>query len=62
MSELLFIDIKTLNGGVFQFYQTVLILKLLEATGMDHCNGFTTPTKVEAPLGTDSNCPYYRRY
>ena len=22
---------------------------------MEHCNGFPTPTKVEAPLGTDNN-------
>ena len=22
---------------------------------MDHCNGFPTPTKVEAPLGKDAN-------
>ena len=22
---------------------------------MEHCNGFPTPTKIEAPLGTDTN-------
>ena len=52
MSEFLHVDIKTLDNGEFQFFQTGLILKVLEATGMDHCNGLTTPTKFEAPLGT----------
>ena len=55
MSEFLGIDIKTLDYGEFQFCQTVLILKVLEATGMDHCNGLPTPTKVDAHLGTDMN-------
>ena len=55
MSYFLGIDIKTLDDSVFQFYQNVLIQKLLEATGMEHCNGSTKPTKVEAPLGTDKN-------
>ena len=36
-------------------FQTRLIRKVLEATGMEHCNGLPTPTKVEAPLGTDAN-------
>ena len=65
MSEFLVIDIKTLDDGRFQFCQNGLIRKVLEATGMEHCNGFPTPTKVEAPLGTDVNgseakidCPY----
>ena len=53
MSELLGIDIKTLDDGVFQFFQTGLIRKVLEAIGIEDCNGFPTPTKVEAPLGTD---------
>ena len=53
VSELLDIDIKTLDYGGVQFYQTVLICKVLEDTGMEHCNGFPTPTKVDAPLGTD---------
>ena len=35
--------------------QTGLIRKSLEATGMEDCNGLPTPTKVEAPLGTDVN-------
>ena len=55
MSEFLSIDIKALDNGGFQFFQTGLIRKVLEATGMEDCNGFTTPTKVEAPLGTDVN-------
>ena len=56
MSEFLGIDIKTLDDGGFQFCQTGFIRKVLEATGMDHCNVLPTPTKVEAPLGTDNNC------
>ena len=55
MSELLGIDIKTLYNGGFQFCQTGLIRKVLEATGMEHSNGLPTPTKVEAPLGLDVN-------
>ena len=55
MSEFLGIDIKTLDDVGVQFYQTGLNHKDLEATGMEHCNGFPTPTKVEAPLGTDAN-------
>ena len=55
MSEFLGIDIKTLDNGRFQFCQTGLIRKVLEATGMEKCNGLPTPTKVDAPLGTDEN-------
>ena len=55
MSEFLGIDIKTLDNGGFQFCQTGLIRKVLEATGMEHSNGLPTPIKVEAPLGTDIN-------
>ena len=55
MSEFLGIDIKTLDNGGFQFFQTGLIRKVLESTVMEHCNGLTTPTKVEAPLGTGAN-------
>ena len=55
MSEFLGIDIKTLYDCRFQFCQTVLIRKVLEATRMEHSNGLLTPTKVEAPLGTDAN-------
>ena len=36
-------------------FQTGLIHKVLEATGMEHCNGLPTPTKVEAPVETDAN-------
>ena len=55
VSDFLGIDIKTFYCGEFQFYQTGLIRKVLEYTGMEHCNGFPTPTKVGAPLGTDDN-------
>ena len=55
MFEFLGNDIKTLEDGGFQFCQTGLIRKLLEATGMEHCNGLPTPTKIEAPLGTYAN-------
>ena len=55
MSECLGIDIKTLDDGGFQFCKTGLIQKVLEATGMEHCNGLPTPTKVEANLGTYAN-------
>ena len=46
VSEFLGIYIKTLYYGGFQFCQTGLIRKFLEATGMEHCNGFPTHTKV----------------
>ena len=62
MSEFLGIDIKTLNDGGFQFCLTGLIHKVLEATGMEHCNGLSTPTKVEAPLGTYANGSEAKRY
>ena len=55
VSEFWGIDIKTLYDVGFQFCQTGLIRKVLEATGMEHYNGFPTPTKVEAHLGTDAN-------
>ena len=55
MSEFLGIDMKTLDNGGFQFCQTGSIHKVLEATGMEHFNGLPTPTKVEAPLGTEVN-------
>ena len=55
MPEFLGIDIKTLYDGGFQFCQTGLIRKVLEATGKVNCNGLPTPTMVEAPLGTDLN-------
>ena len=55
VSEFLGIDIKTLDYGVFQFCQTGLIRKILEATDMEHCNGLPTRTKVESPLGVYAN-------
>ena len=53
MSDLLCIDIKKLDDGVFQFYQTRLTRKVWEDTGMEHYNGFPPPNKVETPLGID---------
>ena len=44
-----------MDDGGFQFCQTGFILKVLEATGMEHFNGLQTPTKVEEPLGTYEN-------
>ena len=32
-----------------------MIRKVLEATGIEHCNGLPIPTKVEAYLVTDAN-------
>ena len=55
MSELIFIDIKTLKHFVFKFYQTGFVFKVLEATGMVRCNGLPTLTNVESPLGIDDN-------
>ena len=55
MYEFLGIDIKTSDNIGFQFYQTGLIRKVLEETGTNHCNGFTTPNKVESTLATDDN-------
>ena len=40
---------------VYFSFQTGLVSKVLETTGIEHCNGLPTPTKVEAPLGTDAN-------
>ena len=56
MYEFLGIDIKTLDDGGSQLYQNGLILKFLEYRGMEHCNGLTTPTKVDAPPGKYANC------
>ena len=55
MTDFLGIDIKTLNDGGFQFYQTGFICKVLEATDIENCNGFPIPTKVESPIGTYKN-------
>ena len=46
----------------FIFFKTGLMRKVLEATGMDHFNGLPTPTKVEAPLGTDMNGYEAKKY
>ena len=62
MSEFLGIDINTLDNGEFKLFQTGLIRKVLEATGMEHCNGLPTPTNVEAPLVTDANGYEANRY
>ena len=62
MYDLSVIDIKTLDDDGFQFFQTGLIRKVLEATGVEHCNGLPTPTKFEAPLGTDTNGSEDKRY
>ena len=62
MSEFLGIDIKTLDDGGINFCQTGLIRKVLEATGMEHCNGLPAPTKVDAHLGTDANVSEANRY
>ena len=37
------------------FCLTIFIRKVLEASGMDHCNGLPTPIKFEAHLVTDVN-------
>ena len=55
VSKFLGIDINKLDDGGFQFCQTGLIRKVLEATGMENSNGLPTATKVYAPLGTDIN-------
>ena len=47
VSLLLVIEINSFGDGGFQFYQTVLIHKVMETTQMDSCNGFTTLTKVD---------------
>ena len=61
VSEFLGIDIKTLDNGGFQFCQTRLIRKFLEATGTNHCNGLPTTTKVEATIGTYANSSEAKR-
>ena len=55
LSEFLGNYINTFDDGVLHFYQTVLTRKVLESIGIDHCNGCTTPLKVEAPLRTEVN-------
>ena len=55
ISDLFSIDIKALGYDGFMFYQTGLIQKLLNAKVIEHCNGCTTHTKVDAPLGAVEN-------
>ena len=55
MYDLLGMGINKLYDGVLQFYQTGSIHKVLEDTGVYYCDGFPTPSKVEALLGTDYN-------
>ena len=62
MSKFLGIDINTLYNGGFQFYQTGLIRKVFEATGIEHCNRLPTSTKVEEPLGKYYNDHEAKRY
>ena len=57
MSDFLVIEIKTLDNGGPQFYQTTFIRKFLEATVVEYCNGLPTPTKVESYIGTYDNIP-----
>ena len=56
------IDIKTLDYGGFQFYQTGLICKLFADTGMKNCNKSPKPNKIEATMGTERNGPFGNRY
>ena len=51
MSKVLGIDIKTLDDGGFQFYQTGLIGKVSEATGMEHFNMLHYPPSLGHLLG-----------
>ena len=60
--DFLGINIKELDGGVFKFYQTGLIQKIFQATGMEHFNGFPKLTKVESNLGTYENGTEVKRY
>ena len=62
MSKFLGIDIKTLDDGGFQFCQTGLISKVLDDTGMEHCYGLPITTKVDSPIGTDTNGSEDKRY
>ena len=55
VSVFLGIDINTLDDCGFQFCQTGLIHKVLETTGMENCNGLSTVTRDDAPLGTYTN-------
>ena len=62
MYEFLDVYITTLNDGLLQFYQTGLISKVLESTGMEYCNWFSTNTKVEAPISKYNKHYEAKRY
>ena len=62
LSDFLCVEIKKLYYSGIQFYETGLIQKVLEATGMNNFNGLATPTKVEAPLGIYDNVHEAKRY
>ena len=53
--EYLGIKINNLADGSYKLTQPGLILHILEATNMATCNAKMTPTKVVAPLGTDTD-------
>ena len=55
VSEYLGIEIYKTSEGGYQFLQKGLIMKILEATRMMDCNAKSTPTKQDAPLGSDLN-------
>ena len=55
VSEYLGIEIHKTSEGGYQFLQKGLITKILEATKMVDCNAKSTPTKQDAPLGSDLN-------
>ena len=57
MPDFLGTDIKKLYGGIFKFFQTECIHKVLEDTGMDPCNVLPPATRVEANLGIYNNGP-----
>ena len=52
VSDFLVIYTKILDNGIFQFYLTRQIRKVLKPTGMEHYNGVPISTKVEENLGT----------
>jgi len=43
------------ESKAYKLTQEGLITKILETTGMKDCNGKSTPTSNESPLGTDTN-------
>ena len=62
MYELLGIGIKSLDNGGFKFYEIELIHKVLEDKETDNCNYFTTPIRVNEPLGKYENGLYANIY